>query len=86
MTTILTISASSNSGWVKVFIDGNEVLKEPGSATVSLDAGLHYLTYFVQGLPGSTYHIAIDEPAEEWWEVKGVLKYNHTTGQHGITI
>jgi hypothetical protein len=85
MTTV-TISASSESGWVKVFVDGNEVLSGTGMANVSLDEGTHFLTYFVQGIPGSNYQISITDPPDEIWQVSGKLKSNHTTGQHAITI
>lgn len=86
METNITISASSESGWVKVFIDGNEVLSGPGTITIPLDEGIHFLTYFVQGLSGNSYQVAITDPQEELWEIKAVLKSKRTTGQHGITI
>ena len=84
--TILTVFASSESGWAKIFIDGNEVLGSPGTTTVALSEGSHFLTYFVQGLPGNNYQVGIIDPPEESWGVTGILKNNHTTGQHGITI
>ncbi|MDJ1505400.1 hypothetical protein [Xanthocytophaga agilis] len=86
MATPITISAFSDSGWVKVYINGDKVLHGSGTTTIELDNGIHFLTYFVQGLPGDNYSVAIVDPPAELWAVKGNLKLNHTTGQHGITI
>jgi hypothetical protein len=86
MATIITLSAMSDSGWAKVFIDGNEVLSSPGTTSVSLENGTHFLTYFIQGSPGNNYQVGIINPPEEIWGAAGKLKTNHTTGQHAITI
>jgi hypothetical protein len=79
----ITIMASSTSGWVNVFADGNQVLEKPGTSTITLDDGAHSLTYFVQGKAGDDYEVSIADPA---WAVQGTLSSNHTTGQHGFTI
>lgn len=61
MATDVTISASSDSGFIKVFVNDEDetpqlILNGPGTAIVSLEIGIHNLTYFVQGKQGnSTY-------------------------------
>jgi len=86
MNTNVTITASSESGWTKIFIDGNQVLKKPGTAIVSLDEGTHFLTYFVQGNTGERFTVAITDPDSLDFNAAGTLSSNHTTGQHGFTI
>lgn len=80
------ISATSGSGWVKVFIDDKEVLSGPGQTTLTLDENeSHTLTWFAQGLPGQAYMVKITEPANEIWQVSGTLKITgKSTGQHII--
>jgi hypothetical protein len=86
MATNVTITASSDSGWIKAFIDGNEVLEGPGNTTVSLNSGHHYLTYFVQGNSGDNYSVAITDPPLCSCQITGTLTGNYTTGQHGFDI
>lgn len=86
MNTDVTITASSESGWVKVFVDGDPALKKPGATTINLDDGIHFLTYFVQGNTGQKFKIEITDPDSLAFSASGTLSSNHTTGQHGFTI
>ncbi len=86
MNTDVTITASSESGWAKVFVDGNPVLKKPGITTITLDEGTHFLTYFIQGNTGQKFNVAITNPESLDFTASGTLSSNHTTGQHGFTI
>ena len=86
MTINVTITASSESGWAKVYVDGNTLLEEPGTAAISLNEGIHFLTYFIQGNSGQQFSVAITDPSPIAFSAQGKLSSNHTTGQHGFTI
>lgn len=86
MNTDVKFTASAESGWAKVFVDGNPVLKKPGTATITLDEGTHFLTYFIQGNTGQKFTVAITDPSSLVFSANGTLSSNHTTGQHGFTI
>jgi hypothetical protein len=86
MNTDVTITASSESRWAKVFVDGNPVLKKPGTTAITLDEGTHFLTYFIQGNKGQKFKIDITDPGSLAFTASGTLSSNHTTGQHGFTI
>lgn len=86
MNTDVTITASSESGWAKIFVDGNPVLKKPGTTSISLGEGIHFLTYFIQGNTGQKFKIDIADPSSLAFTASGTLSSNHTTGQHGFTI
>lgn len=84
--TDVTFTAYSESGWARIFVDGNPILNKSGTATVTLDKGTHFLTYFIQGNTGQKFKVAITEPGWLDFTAGGILSSNHTTGQHGFTI
>ena len=86
MNTDVMITASSESGWAKIFIDGNPVLKKPGTTTITLSQGTHFLTYFIQGNTGQKFTVSITDLQSVTFSASGTLSSNHTTGQHGFTI
>lgn len=92
MTTI-TISAESDSGFIKVFINDDEenpqlVLDGPGTTTASLQEGkLYNLTYFVKGKSGQKYLVKISDPhSVAWTDHDTVDSDGKVAGQHRIRL
>ncbi len=79
----VTITAVSDSGWIKIYVDGNEVLGAPGSTTISLGTGTHDLDYYVQGSKGDTYRVSTSEP---WDSGLIIMSGRHSGGGHEIII
>jgi hypothetical protein len=93
MATNITITADSESGFIKVFVNDDEenpvlVLDRPGTTTIPLEEGkLHNLTYFVKGRPGQKYVVKItDPPSAAWTDRDTVDSDGKVTGQHRIRL
>lgn len=89
----VTITADSESGFIKVFVnDDNEtpqlVLDGPGTTTISLEeGGLYNLTYFVQGRPGQKYVVKITAPPSAVWTDRDTVDSDgRVAGQHRIRL
>jgi len=54
-------------------IDDEPLKFKDGKASRDVEAGIHFLQYFVLGPPGTTYRIAITSPAQSKWERKGAV-------------
>jgi aspartate 1-decarboxylase len=57
------VSFKGSVDLAQMFIDDVHILTGEGSGTRELAEGDHALTYFIRGQPGSTYTLAISEPA-----------------------
>lgn len=92
MATDVIISASSESGFIKVYINDEDeaptlILDHPGTTTVSLASGTHNLTYFVQGRVGQQYAVKITDPPNVVWTDRDTIDNDgKVAGQHRIRL
>ena len=93
MPTNITISAQSESGFIKVFVNDDDenpqlVLDGPGTTTIALEDGkLYNLTYFVKGKPGQKYVVKITDPPPAVWTDRDTIDNDgKVAGQHRIRL